>query len=187
MIGLLRGSVVSVDGERMLLDVNGVGYEIAIGAKTAASVGRPGDDATIHCHLHVREDALVLYGFPSAADRDLFRVLLGAQGVGPRVALAMLGVFSPDALRRAVATDDVDALTQVPGIGKRTAQKIVLDLKPKLVAADAEVVDSGAGQVRKALEGLGYSAAEIRDGMADIDTTAPVAEQIRMALKVLGR
>jgi len=187
MIGMLRGSVVGVDGDHLVVDVGGVGYEVSVNARTAAAIGRPGDDVTVHCHLHVREDVLVLFGFTSASERDLFRILLSAQGVGPRVALAMLGVLSADALRRAVAADDVDALTQVPGIGTRTAQRIVLDLKPKLVASEAEVVESDTGQVRRALEGLGYSASEIREGMAGLDTGAPVTEQIRTALKVLGR
>jgi holliday junction DNA helicase RuvA len=114
-------------------------------------------------------------------------VLLTASGVGPRVALAMLGAFPAEALKRVVASEDVDALTQVPGIGKRTAQKIVLDLKPRLADLEADIVESAGGQVRQGLEQLGYSAAEIREALAEVDTTAPVGEQIRGALKVLGR
>lgn len=187
MIGRLRGTLVAAEADRVCIDVGGVGYEIAVTAKTAAGIGHVGDEVTVFTHLHVREDALVLYGLASAGDRDLFRVLLGAQGVGPRVALGILGVLSAEALRRAVATEDTDALCQVPGIGKRTAQRIVLDLKPKLADAEADVTDSSSGQVRQALEGLGYSAAEIREAMAEVDTTAPVTEQIRAALKLLGR
>ncbi len=103
--------------------------------------------------------------------------------------MAMLSVFSADALRKAVATEDVDALTQVPGIGKRTAQKIVLDLKPKLADLEADVLDgqSPSAQVRDALESLGYAPAEIRDVLPHLDTSAPVPEQIRHALRELGR
>lgn len=187
MIGRLRGQVAALDADRLILDVGGVGYELAVTPKTAAGVGQVGDEATVATHLHVRDDALVLFGFASGAERDLFRVLLAAQGVGPRVALGILGVFSAEALRRAVASEDVDALTQVPGIGKRTAQRIVLDLKPRLVDMEADMTESTGSQVRQALEQLGYSAPEIREAIAGIDSEAPVTEQIRTALKLLGR
>jgi holliday junction DNA helicase RuvA len=187
MIGQLRGQVAVLDAERLILDVGGVGYELSVTPKTAASVGQVGAEATVATHLHVRDDALVLYGFATSAERDLFRVLLAAQGVGPRVALGILGVFSADALRRAVASEDVDALTQVPGIGKRTAQRIVLDLKPRLVDMEADMTESTGSQVRQALEQLGYSTAEIREAIAGIDSEAPVTEQIRNALKLLGK
>lgn len=187
MIGRLTGRVAAIEGDRVILDVGGVGYEVFVTPKTAAAVGQPGDETTVATHLHVREDALVLFGFASATERELFRVLLGAQGVGPRVALGILGVFSADALRRVVASEDVDALTTVPGIGKRTAQRLVLDLKPKLADIEAEIVESSGGQVRQALEQLGYSAAEIREVMAEVDSEAAVTEQIRSALKMLGR
>lgn len=187
MIGRVRGRLVAIGADRILLDVGGLGYEIHVSPKTAAGIGQAGDEATVATHLHVRDDALVLYGFATAADRDLFRVLLGAQGVGPRVALGILGVFSADALRRVVASEDVDSLTQVPGIGKRTAQRIVLDLKPRLADLEADVVESSGGQVRQALEQLGYSSHEIRDALSQIDSGSPVTEQIRAALQVLGK
>lgn len=187
MIGQLRGKVVAIEGDRIVLDVGGVGYDIHVTPKTAAAVGQPGDEATVATHLHVRDDALVLYGFSSSGDRELFKVLLGAQGVGPRVALGILGVFSADALRRVVASEDVDALTQVPGIGKRTAQRIVLDLKPRITDMEADVVTGAGSQVRQALEQLGYSAAEIREVMTEVDSEAAVTEQIRSALRLLGR
>jgi Holliday junction DNA helicase RuvA len=187
MIGRLRGVVAAIEADRVVMDVGGVGYEVHVTPKTAAGIGQPGDEAVVFTHLHVRDDALVLYGLSTAPDRDLFRVLLSAQGVGPRVALGILGVFSADALRRVVATDDIDSLTQVPGIGKRTAQRIVLDLKPRLADAEAEFGESYTSQVRQALEQLGYSVAEIREAMAEVDTTAPVAEQIRSSLKHLRR
>jgi holliday junction DNA helicase RuvA len=187
VIGRLRGRLAGLDGERIVLDVGGVGYEVHVTPKTAVSLGQPGDEASVWTHLHVREDALVLYGFATGAERELFRVLLGAQGVGPRMALAILGVFSADALLRVVASEDVDSLTQVPGIGTRTAQRIVLDLKPRLADMEADVVHAPSGQARAALEQLGYTTAEIRAALAEIDTEAPVTEQIRSALRVLGR
>lgn len=187
MIGQLRGKVAAIEGDRIVLDVSGVGYEIHVTPKTAAAVGQVGEEATVATHLHVRDDALVLYGFSTSADRELFKILLSAQGVGPRVALGILGVFSADALRRVVASEDVDALTQVPGIGKRTAQRIVLDLKPRIADMEADVVSGAGSQVRQALEQLGYSAAEIREAMTEVDSEAAVTEQIRSALRLLGR
>lgn len=188
MIGRLSGLIVSQRANAVILDVGGVGYEVAMPpmAIAALPVGEP---HTIHTHLHVREDGMSLFGFPAEADRDIFRILLGASGVGPKVALGMLSVFSADSLRKAVATEDVDALTQVPGIGKRTAQKIVLDLKPKLADLEAEVIEGGSpsGQVREALESLGYAPAEIRDVLPHLDSSAAVTEQIRQALRELGR
>lgn len=189
MIGRLTGRVASVRIDRVVLDVAGVGYEVTLTPKAVASLPSVGEETVVHTHLHVREDGMNLYGFPADADRDLFRILLGVSGVGPKVALAMLGVFSADGLRKTVATEDVKALTQVPGIGLRGAQKIVLDLKPKLADLEAELL-GGAGEVarvREALEGLGYTAAEIREVAGAIDSDAPVAEQIRQALRALGR
>jgi Holliday junction DNA helicase RuvA len=189
MIGRLAGSLVSIRGERLLVDVAGVGYEISVTAKVAAGLGGPGDRTVVWTHLHVREDAMNLFGFPTEADRDLFRTLLTAQGVGPKVALAMLGSFSADALRRMVAAEDVDSLVQVPGIGRRSAQKIILDLKPRLADMEADVLvgDSPAAQLREALESLGYAPAEIRSVTPMVDASLPIAEQVRQALKELAR
>lgn len=188
MIGRLSGLVVGIRSESVILDVNGVGYEVAMSPKAIASMPI-NEPHTIHTHLHVREDGMSLFGFVTEADRDVFRILLGASGVGPRVAMGMLSVFSADALRKVVASEDVDALTQVPGIGRRTAQKIVLDLKPKLADLEADVLDgaSPSAQVREALESLGYAPAEIRAVLPHLDTSAPIPEQIRRALRELGR
>lgn len=188
MIGRLSGEVAALKGDRCILDVQGVGYEVSMTAKSIASLPGLGERAIVYTHLHVREDVLNLYGFPQDADRDLFRVLLGVSGVGPRVALAMLGVFSADALRKIVASEDVKALTQVPGIGMRGAQKIVLDLKPKLADLEADVIAGAehASQFREALESLGYTAAEIREVIPSVDPEAPITEQIRQALRALA-
>jgi Holliday junction DNA helicase RuvA len=189
MIGRLTGTVAAREGDRLILDVGGVGYEVAMTAKALAALPPVSEEAVVHTHLHVRDDGMSLYGFATRAERDLFRVLLGASGVGPKVALAVLGTFSADALRRVVATEDVKALTQVPGIGMRGAQKIVLDLKPKLADLEADIVGGTgpAATVREALEGLGYTPSEIRDVVAGLDHDRPVTEQIRAALQTLGR
>ena len=188
MIGRLRGRVEETGEDRALIDVAGVGYEVMMSPKGISTLPGPGEPVTLHTHLHVRDDAMVVYGFPAQAERDLFRVLLGASGVGPKVAMAILGVFSADALTKVVATEDVAALTQVPGVGTRSAQKIILDLKPKIAALEAEVLEGGASraQLREALEGLGYTAAEIRRVAPKVDTEAPLTEQIRQALRELA-
>lgn len=189
MIARLRGTPVSRYGDRVVFDVHGVGYEVSMPSKALASLTGLGETVTVFTHMHVREDGMTLFGFLTEEDRDLFRIVLGASGVGPKIALAMFGTFSAESLRRAIAFEDVDALSQVPGVGKRTAQKIVLDLHPKLADIEAEVVggDSNLGQVRAALEHLGYSAPEIREALSSVDPERPVPEQIREALRALGR
>ncbi len=187
MIGRVRGMLVGRIADGALVEVGGVGYEVAMTPRDLAELPRVGDDVVVHTHLHVREEVLALYGFNSQAGRDLFRILLSASGVGPSLALSMMGAMRPDELRRAVAGEDVDLLTTVPGIGKRTAQKLILELRPKLGDAEAELVPSGGlGQVREALEGLGYAPSEIRDVAAEIPDDVPLEDQVRAALRALG-
>lgn len=189
MIGRLRGTLVALRATGVVLEVAGVGYEVVVTPRTVADLPTVGEEVVLHTHLVVREDAMLLHGFGSETERDLFRVLLSASGVGPKVAMAILGALQPHEFRRAIAAEDVDTLTVVPGIGKRGAQKMVLELKPKLTAIEVDsVVGTGSvAQVRDALEGLGYQVAEIRDVMAAIDAEAPVSEQLRQALRSLGR
>jgi Holliday junction DNA helicase RuvA len=129
-----------------------------------------------------------LYGFGSEPDRDLFRVLLGAGGVGPKLAMSILGSMTHNEIVRAIVTEDADSLTVVPGVGKRGAQKIVLELAPKLAGIDAGVVGSpNTLTVRQALEGLGYSTEEINGVMNELDPGSTIEEQIKTALRALGR
>lgn len=194
MIGRLRGtlagrSTVSVKESGILIDVAGVGYEVLVSPRTQAELPGTGEEIVVHTHLHGREDGITLYGFPSEAERNLFRVLITATGVGPKLALAILGSMTVAEVRRAVAAEDVDALTVVPGVGKRSAQKLVLELKPKLEDSEADVIEgTGANaQLRQALESLGYSNLEIREVSSTVDHSLPVAEQIRAALQALSR
>lgn len=189
MIGRLRGVLVSRTAEGVILDVAGVGYEIAMTPRDLAALPGLGEEIVLHTHLHVREDLMAVYGFDAESARDLFRVLLGTSGVGPSLALAMLATLRPEELRRAVAAEDVDALTTVAGVGKRTAQKLILELAPKL----GEFVASGSGtrgelsQVREALEALGYASIEIRDVLGAVPSGLTLEEQVRHALQVLGQ
>jgi len=189
MIGRIRGTVVSKHADRVIVDVAGVGYEVSVTPRTLVDLPSLGEEAVLHTHLHVREDQMALFGFGTDDQRDLFRILLGVSGVGPKVALAILATLTPEALRIAVVTEDADALTQVPGIGKRSAQKLMLELRPKLDLPDAELRSAGsaAAETREALEGLGYQHAEVRDVMRDLDTDLPVEDLLRLALQELGR
>ncbi|MDP9022576.1 MAG: Holliday junction branch migration protein RuvA [Actinomycetota bacterium] len=199
MIAQLRGSVAargsspSGDAAQVVVDVGGVGYLVVVPAGLAGRLPRPGGDVELHTSLQVREDSMTLYGFPTAEVRDLFEALLTASGVGPKLALAALSTLAPDALRRAVAGGDVDALTVVPGIGKKSAQRLVLELRDKLGSGEqADVVAvtaAGAtplGEVRLALLELGYSAAEAHRAVEALHDDGDVGELLRAALRSLA-
>jgi Holliday junction DNA helicase RuvA len=188
MIGRVRGTLVDRSTEVALVDVAGVGYQVMMSPQDLFALPSIGQEVVVHTHLHVREDQLALYGFVDSASRDMFIVLLGASGVGPKLALAMLATLGANELRSAVLTDDVAALTAVPGIGTRTAQKLVLELRARLDLPDGALPpsDSTLSSVRDALEGLGYVAQEIREAISGLDAAAPVEELLRSALQRLG-
>jgi Holliday junction DNA helicase RuvA len=188
VIGRLTGTLVARGADAVVLDVAGVGYEVALSPRHLAELPPVGARIAVYTHLHVREDQLALFGFPSPDERDLFRVLLGASGVGPKVALAILATLPPAALRRAVLSEDTATLTTVPGIGPRTAQRLVIDLRARLELPDGELVGGGSvlAEVRGALEGLGYQAAEIREALAGLDGAGDAADLLRAALQRLG-
>jgi Holliday junction DNA helicase RuvA len=188
MIGRLRGTLASVGADTVLIDVQGVGYDVAISSRTFLELPGVGSEIVLHTHLHVREDQMALFGFATSDDRDLFRLLLSVSGLGPKVALAILATMSSDDLRRVVATDDMAALTAVPGIGKRLAQKYLLELRPKLEVPDSALQASGPlGEVRSALEGLGYQPDEISGALRDLPPDLPVKDMLRRSLQVLGK
>mgnify|MGYP000941688223 CR=1 FL=1 len=202
MIGSLRGTLLerSPDGE-VLVEVAGVGYRVHAGPATAAMLADVGAEAFVWVHHHVREDAEVLYGFATREERTAFEALISAHGVGPALALAILSVHEPAALRRVLADDDVSALCLVPGVGKKTAQRLLIDLKSRLSVPDlgdapaateaagtsAVAVTSARADVRDALAGLGYTDAEIRSVMADLpDDDADAGALLRDALQRLA-
>lgn len=192
MIGSVRGTVLerSVAGE-VLVEVGGVGYRAFVPLGAIPTL-EPGSPAFLFTHLHVRDDAMVLYGFPTRDERDTFEALIGATGVGPKLALAILSVHSPGALRRALLDDDLDALTLVPGVGRRTAQKLLVDLKSRLGVPDLDLTgmpgepSSPRAELREALAGLGYAADEIREVLAGLPAEGSVEELLRRALKQLA-
>ena len=188
MIGRVRGSLVHRGMDEVVIDVGGVGYVVSVTPRTLAELPPVGEEVVLHTHLHVREDQLALYGFESSADKDVFGVLLGVSGVGPKVAMSILATLGYEQLRMAVVTDDVAALTEVPGIGKRSAQKLLLELKPRFDAADAVIEASGPlSEVREALAGLGYAPDEIRSTLGDMPADLSVEEMLRQALQALGK
>jgi holliday junction DNA helicase RuvA len=188
MIGRIRGTLVALGPGGVVVDVAGVGYEVAMTPVAMADLPPVGEEVVVHTHLQVREDDLSLYGFTATGDRDLFRIVISAAGIGPKVGMALLATLGATALRRAVATEDVDALCAAPGVGKRSAQKMVLELRPKLADAEAELITgAGRAQVRQALENLGYTEHEVNEVIGDVDDEQPVADQLRSALKALGQ
>jgi Holliday junction DNA helicase RuvA len=188
VIGRLRGVLVSRHGEVVCVEVGGVGYEVTMTPRGIGALPGVGEEIVVHIHTHVREDEIGLYGFGSEPDRDLFRILLGAGGVGPKLAMAISGTMSHEEIVRAIVTEDSDALTVVPGVGKRGAQKIVLELAPKLAGIDAGPVGSSSTlTVRQALEGLGYTADEINRVIGELDPESSIEIQIKTALRALGR
>ncbi len=158
MIGKLRGVVDEVMADGAVIDVGGVGYSVHLGARGSARLGGSGDDVEVYIHTHVREESLDLYGFPSRADLSTFQLLLGVSGVGPRMAMAILDTLDADGVRRALATGDGRALARSPGVGKKTAERLILELGDRAgemldltVSADA----STEGAVTEAVEALG--------------------------------
>lgn len=190
MIGFLRGTIDSRTADSCFLDVNGVGYKLQCSATTLRALPTEGGTVKLWTHTHVREDALALFGFATESEQRAFEALITVSGVGPKVALAVCSAFTPEAFRKALVTGDVDAISSVPGIGKKTAQRILLDLKEKLDLPDLDVVGSVPDHVtkaRSALENLGYSPAEIRAALTDPTLEADSVEDvIKAALRVLA-
>lgn len=192
MIGSVRGEVLerSTTGE-VIVDVGGVGYRVTVplGAVPALEPGRP---TFLFVHTKMRDDTLVLYGFPTRDERDTFEALIAASGVGPKLALAILSVHPPAALRRALVDDDQSALTAVPGVGPRTAKRLMVELQERLVVPDIDLEAgvtasvSPRAEVRAALAELGYGADEIREVVGRLPDDAPVEELLREALQLLN-
>ncbi len=180
MISRLRGTVVVRTPAGLVLDVGGVGYLVAATPRVTARVG---EEATVETHLHVREDALQLYGFASADERELFELLLGVSGIGPKVALAIVSGSPPAELRRAIARDDLARFEAIPGIGRKTAQRVVMELKDKLAEPASSGSPGGGLLARDALVELGWSVVDADRVLADVDEALSVEEQVRAALK----
>jgi holliday junction DNA helicase RuvA len=200
VIAYLRGRVVRATSESVVLETAGVGYLVNVPATARERVGPLGSELALHVHTHVREDQLALFGFVTVEELELFQQLIQVDGVGPKVGLAILSAASLDVLKRAILAEDVAPIRRAAGVGPRTAQKVIIDLKPKLEVEAAllalprtAAASSGDGevahQVDTALRGLGFSAQQARQGVEAVDWTAqPSAQEaLATALKALGR
>ena len=192
MIGSLRGRLVDKEpGGEIVVEVGGVGYRVFVNPRTLADLPEIGNEAFVHIHHQIREDSQQLYGFATLAERKCFESVIGAHGVGPALGMAVLATLPPDELRHAVATDDVDALCLVPGVGKKTAQRMVLELKNRLEITGDESSDLGASSapassaltdVREALNQMGFGPDEIRRAVESLegeDTSTMLREALR--------
>ena len=192
MIGSLRGVVLErgFDGV-VLLEVGGVGYNVVVSTRTLPEL-EPTTSVFLHVHHHIREDGQTLYGFVGRDERSTFQTLIATHGVGPALAMAILATHPPAALFDIVASGDLAALTMVPGVGKKTAERLLVELKNRLSIPVLDTVGGGGGggsvvgDVREALAGLGYAPEEIREALRELPTDTDAATLLRDALKLLG-
>jgi Holliday junction DNA helicase RuvA len=187
VIARIRGRPLAWDAEGLVVDVGGVGYRV-FATPSAIRLADGTEEVSLHTHLHVRDDAMQLFGFADADERELFEQLLSVSGVGPKVALAIVSGYSPGELKRAIVREDADLFQTIPGIGKKTAQRVVLELKEKitpLAAVEAPHLGAGDGHIvaRDALVELGYSLAEAEQRLSDTDPELSPAERVRQALR----
>jgi Holliday junction DNA helicase RuvA len=192
VIGRIQGILVEKNFPQVIVSCGGVGYEIDVPMSTFYPLPRTGEEVTLLTHLVVREDAHLLFGFLSAGERMAFRQLLKISGVGPKVALGVLSGLSVDDLAHAVASEDAARLTKVPGIGKKTAERLVLELRDKLpkavsAASAASPAATASGDVLSALLALGYNDREAQAAVKQLTPELPIADAIRQALKLLAK
>lgn len=197
MIGSLRGTLLERTAEEVLIEVAGIGYRVAVAPAVASALGELGAEVFVHVHHHIREDAQTLYGFMTADERIAFVALLSAHGVGPALAQAILSVHDPAGLRMVLATDDLAALCLVPGVGKKTAARLLVELKSKLDVPDGDMaatvaaaldspVSSVRRDVREALLGLGYGDDEVQAVLRDMPDDGDESAQLKNALQLLA-
>ena len=189
MIGRISGKLIERRPPRVIVDVHGIGYEIDVPMSTFYQLPASGGDVVLYTHLLVREDAQLLYGFASEQERHVFRQLLKISGVGARTALSVLSGMSISDLYDAVGAQDIARLIKVPGIGKKTAERLLLELKDKLDVTVVSATAAGAhsGDILNALQALGYNDKEASWAVKQLSGGTPVAEGIRQALKLLSK
>jgi holliday junction DNA helicase RuvA len=192
MIASLNGKITSMNSDSAIIEVGGVGFRVFMPTSALSTIGRPGDEVKVHTHMHVREDNITLFGFPTAEELWLFEVLLGVTGLGPKLSLAMLSALTPDQITTAIATGSADMLDMIPGIGKKVASRIILELKEKIgagwVISPAVQETKENADVLAALTALGYSAAEAVKAVASLpaDSKLKLEDKVKQALQYLG-
>lgn len=201
MIAFLRGKVVDTGPDCIIIDVNGIGYKVYVPVPVIGLVAGNKDQLTVHTYMNVREDAIQLYGFLNTSDLEIFELLLQVSGIGPRVALAVLSSITGSSLIQAVVNEQVDILTRIPGVGKKTAQKAIIELKDKLGKMSVrdgvgesgilQVLPDAASDAVQALTALGYNPVEakraLRKLVSEENRGLGPEELVRLALKELGR
>lgn len=185
MIGSIKGKIILKTEKFILVEANGVGYKVNVSPEILAKTQKE-EEIFLFIHTHVREDALDLYGFLDQKELEFFEMLLNVSGIGPRSALAILGITTIETLRRAINTGDISYLTKISGIGRKTAEKIVIELRDKV----GEELSGSSLQVEldalEALKSLGYSQTEAREALKKVSTELETNKKIREALKILG-
>src|SRR3989339_10005 len=189
MIGSVKGKIVLKTEKFLILETNGVGYKINVSPDTVSKAKKVGDEMMLWIHTHVREDILDLYGFLDHSELEFFEMLISVSGIGPKGALTILGVASIDTLRKAISTSNISYLTKISGIGKKTAEKIVIELRDKMAEGISEKKGSSLRDeldAMEALKSLGYSQNEIREALKKVLPNTDTNTKIREALKTLG-
>ena len=188
MIGSLSGKIVDRRGGALIVDVSGVGYQVFVSAYTFGKTAGT-EEITLHTHTHVREQEITLYGFVTKDELTIFEALISVSGIGPKAALNILSVAEPDAIRTAIAQKDTSILTKVSGVGKKTAERVVIELENKVSAVSDDTAEgvSADSDAIDALTSMGYSVSEARDALVSVDKdVTDVGEKVRAALKNLG-
>lgn len=187
MIGYLRGKVIDKTADELWLDVSGVGYRLRLASRLQGS-SSIGDTVALYIHTNVREGAIELFGFDSRASLELFEVIISVSGIGPKIGLKVVAHASVDRIKQAVQTADISFFQGIPGIGKKGAQRIIVDLKGKLpVLKDVDLTDESEDPVVEALAGFGFAETEIKKALASLDDSLSEEDKIRQTLKILGR
>ncbi|HEY4493828.1 MAG TPA: Holliday junction branch migration protein RuvA [Candidatus Paceibacterota bacterium] len=184
MIGSIRGKVISKTDKYLIVEASGVGYKLYVSPDLVSKIKQ--EEVFLWVHTHVREDAIDLYGFTNRENLEFFEMLLGVSGIGPRSALAILGVATIETLRKAIGTGDVSYLTKISGIGKKTAEKIVIELRDKIGEEKSGSSLQGELDALEALKSLGYSQNEARDALKKVSSEVNTNAKIKEALKILG-
>jgi len=196
MIGLLRGQLEMISQESIIVNVAGIGFEVRVSKQDIGRLGSLGSDVRLYTYTYVREDQITLYGFSSRGDLDVFKMLISVDGVGPRLAQALIGFMGSEGIKRSIMTEDKKALSSVQGVGVKTASRIILELKPKLFEQYAELSmpeydiskQPLIKTVGEALRNLGFSTTEVSSALEqpDFNQVQDVSGGVKLALKILG-
>ena len=192
MIGSIKGKIILQNEKFLIVETGGVGYKISVSPDTLSRIAsgqgliRPITDASFWIHTHIREDAFDLYGFLDYRELEFFEMLINVSGIGPKSALIILGIASIETLKKAIATGDISYLTKISGIGKKTAEKIIIELRDKIGEEKSDISLKGELDALEALKSLGYSQNEAREALKQVSADADINGKIREALKVLG-